>query len=54
MTVTTSAPAYFSDAFILRVNSVEVNDENKGIDNSVLEFLESLLLNYLDLNVMRN
>lgn len=31
-----SAPAYCSDAFILRVTSVEVNDEDKGIDISEL------------------
>lgn len=45
MTITMSAPAYCSDAFILRVTSVEVNDEDKGIDVSELEYLESRLLN---------
>ena len=45
MTTTMSAPAYCSDAFILRVTSVEVNDKDKGIDISELEYLESRLLN---------
>ena len=45
MTTTMSAPAYCSDAFILRVTSVEVSDEDKGIDISELEYLESRLLN---------
>ena len=44
--MTTTCPHLLTAAsFILLVTSVEVNDEDKGIDISELEYLETRLLN---------